>query len=123
MQKTTFPSINGINSVNNLFTDTCKRISIYEKQYIQYFNTFKWETEIGEDTIQGWMNKLDWMNIVAKLKMKRFILHPIASHCWSYNYCFDFSKASIVFSPISISHLNFYEAYYILKNSNNLVNY
>ena len=54
------------------------------------------------------------------------ILKPIAYfkdvHCWSYNYFFDFTKACIVSSPISTSHLIFYEAFYILKNSNNLVN-
>ena len=46
----------------------------------------------------------------------------IASYCWSFNHYFDFTKAYIVSSPISTNHLNFYEAYYILKNSNNLVN-
>ena len=46
----------------------------------------------------------------------------IASHCCSFNHYLDFTKACIVFSPFSTSHLNFYEAFYILKNSNNLVN-
>ena len=57
-----------------------------------------------------------------KVKNEEIYTSSIASHCWSYNHFFDFSKAFIVSSPISISHLNFYEAFYILKNSNNIVN-
>ena len=45
-----------------------------------------------------------------------------ASHCWYCNHYFDFTKACIMSSPISNSHLNFYEAFFSLKNSNNLVN-
>ena len=48
-----------------------------------------------------------------KVKNEEVYTSSIASHCWSYNHCFDFSKACIVSSPISISHL---------KNSNNIVN-
>ena len=46
----------------------------------------------------------------------------ISSHCCSYSHCFNFTKACIVSFHINTYHLNFYEAFYILKKSNNLVN-
>ena len=57
-----------------------------------------------------------------KFKNEEIYSSSIACHCWSCNHHFDFTKACIVSSPISTSHLNFYEAFYTLKNSNNLVN-
>ena len=58
----------------------------------------------------------------CKVKKEEINTSSIASHCWSGIHYFDFTKACIVSSPISTSHLNFYEAFYILKNSDNLVN-
>ena len=46
----------------------------------------------------------------------------IASHCCFYNHYFDFAKVSKLSSPISTSHLNFYETLYRLKILYNLVN-
>ena len=57
-----------------------------------------------------------------KVKNEEIYSSSITSHCWSYNHFFDFTKANIMPSPISTSHLNFYEAFYSLKNSNNLIN-
>ena len=57
----------------------------------------------------------------CKVKNEEIYTSSIASHCWFYNHYFDFTEAYIVSSPISTSHLNLYEAFYILKNSNNLV--
>ena len=58
----------------------------------------------------------------GKVRNQEISSSSIASHCWSNNHCFDFPNANIISSPISPSHLDFYEAFYILKNSKNLVN-
>ena len=57
-----------------------------------------------------------------KVKNEEIYSSFIVSHCWSYNHYFDFTKVSIISSPISTSHLNSHEAFYTLKNSNNFVN-
>ena len=44
-----------------------------------------------------------------KIKNEEIYSSSSASHCWSCNYYFDFIKACIVSSPISTSHLSFYE--------------
>ena len=40
----------------------------------------------------------------------------------SCNHHFDFAKASIISYPISSYHLDFYEAFYIVNNTNKLFN-
>ena len=62
------------------------------------------------------------MKFDDEAKNEEIYTSSIVSHCWSYNYFFDFTKARIVSSLISTSHLNFNEDFYILKNSNNLIN-
>ena len=57
-----------------------------------------------------------------KVKNEEIYNSFIAPNCWSYNHYFDFTMASILCSLFSTSHLKFYEAFYILKKSNNLVN-
>ena len=41
----------------------------------------------------------------------------IPPHCWSYNHCFEFSEANIIFPSSCSSHLDFYKAFYFLKTS------
>ena len=58
----------------------------------------------------------------CKVKNEENYTSSIASDCWSYSHYFDFIKAWIMSSSFYTSYLNFYEAFYILKKSNNLVN-
>ena len=57
-----------------------------------------------------------------KIKNEEIDSSYIFSHSWLQNHYFKCTKACIVSSVLSTCHLNFHEAFYIIKNFYNLVN-
>ena len=56
------------------------------------------------------------------VKKEELAKSSIAAHCWSNNHVFNFSSPKIIQKCSNIYHLDFLEAFHILKNSHNLVN-